>query len=317
MSGIPAFGDVYDKDIGPAMQELEKTRLPLRRLGLMPYVFGFSGVGFFVWLSARKDHPVVLFLLTLICIGIAGWLYRVYLDRKKKYVAAFKIKVIRTIVSAINPELVYLPESKIPESDYDLSNLYTEGYDIYRGEDFVGGTIGVTRFGFSELNVLRRMRRTADSEMAVIFHGLFFAADFNKYFNGRTYVWDHDKPGFTVLNKSIFDFAEDLDKVLLEDPEFMDQFVVFSNDQMEARYILSPSLMRRMMKLVYAFGGDISFSFVGTSIYLGIPFKKDLFEPAIMRKPRVEKIAWYYDLLVALTGIVEELNLNQRIWTKR
>lgn len=319
MSEIPAFSKVYDKEIRSALQELETMRLALKRISLLTYLAVIAGIGFFVWVSVLKNHPVIFVLPVLACLGLAGWLYRVFQEKKKIYVAAYKGKVIQSIIAAINPELVYLPGSKIPESDYDNSNLVTEGYDIYNGEDFVGGTIGVTRFGFSELDVLRRLRRTAESEMAVVFHGLFFLADFNKNFNGRTYVWNHKNPGFTILNKDIFPFADDLEKILLEDPVFMEQFLVYSTDQIEARYILTPSLMTRMMKLVYTFGKDISFSFVGANIYLAIPtpIGKDLFEPAVMTMPSLEKLEWYYNLLTELIGIVEELNLNNRVWTKR
>ena len=38
------------------------------------------------------------------------------------------------------------------------------------------------------------------------------------------------------------------DVVKLEDPEFEKEFVVYAHDQVEARYVLSPSLMRRLLE---------------------------------------------------------------------
>ena len=38
-----------------------------------------------------------------------------------------------------------------------------------------------------------------------------------------------------------------LEEIELEDPEFMEHFRVYSTDQVEARYILSPSMMERLL----------------------------------------------------------------------
>lgn len=311
MNDIAVLSKVNDKGVSAALQEMESMRMPLKRNSILTVVFVVAGVCIMILMAVLKSHPQILAIPVLTCWGIAAWLYRIFMEKKKDYVALFKRRVIQSILYALNPELSYFPESKIPVADYDESNLYTEGFDIYRGEDYAEGIIGPTRFGFSELNVYRKRRPTAESDVVEVFHGLFFSAHFTKYFRGRTYVWSHANPGFTSMNQEIYDFAVGLEKVILDDPEFMNQFVVYSDNEAETRTILTASFMQRMMKMVSTFGYEISFSMLGSKFYFAIPIKKDLFEPAVLRKPDAGDIIWYYNLLLALAGVVEELNASR------
>jgi hypothetical protein len=107
-----------------------------------------------------------------------------------------------------------------------------------------------------------------------------------------------------------------LEKVLLESKDFTDRFITFTSDQVEARYILTPALMERMVKLSTRWEKNISFAFVNCNIMIAIPFKEDLFEPNIHNILSEEQISSYYDLLVMMIDIVDELNLNLRKWNR-
>ena len=67
--------------------------------------------------------------------------------------------------------------------------------------------------------------------------------DFNKHFNVKTYVLtDTAEKMFGFLGKKLQSMNSSRDDlVYLENPDFEKQFVVYSSDQIEARYILSPS----------------------------------------------------------------------------
>ena len=70
------------------------------------------------------------------------------------------------------------------------------------------------------------------------------------------------------------------------------------------------SLRRQSNKRVQA-------SFVGSRVFVSIPFKGPLFEPRLFRTIVAFKpIEEYYRDFMAAIGIVEELNLDTRIWTK-
>ena len=104
----------------------------------------------------------------------------------------------------------------------------------------------------------------------------------------------------------------------LEDPEFEKKFVVYASDQIEARYILTPALMERLREFAEKTKHEVHISFVLSCVFIAISLKENLFEPRIYRTlldySTIEK---YYDDLMMAIGIVEELNLNRRIWTKQ
>ena len=153
-----------------------------------------------------------------------------------------------------------------------------------------------------------------------IFKGLFFIGDFNKHFSGKTVVLpDTAERLFGLLGKtlqSVFKHSGELIK--LEDPEFEKHFVVYGSDQVEARYILSTSLMKRITDFRSKHGKPVYVSFVRSCVHVAVTTGKNMFEPRILRSLLDFEMAEDYleDLEFAL-GIVEDLNLNTRIWTKR
>jgi len=106
--------------------------------------------------------------------------------------------------------------------------------------------------------------------------------------------------------------------VRLEDPEFEKHFVVYGQDQVEARYVLSTSLMRRIVAFKQKTGHDVCLSFVNSNVHVAIKGSKNIFEPRIFRTVLdFGLIREYVQDLELATGIVQELNLNTRIWTKQ
>ena len=89
-------------------------------------------------------------------------------------------------------------------------------------------------------------------------------------------------------------------------------------DQVEARYILTPSLMERILAYKCKWKSRISLSFCDSKVYIAISMNKNLFEARIF-KPVADYSFMEENLrfLILLTEIVEDLNLNTRIWTKK
>lgn len=55
--------------------------------------------------------------------------------------------------------------------------------------------------------------------------------------------------------------------VHLEDPEFESLFAVYADDEIEARMVLTPAMMRRMTELRRSFNRDLMISFRGDTLY--------------------------------------------------
>jgi len=314
----PPFEQFCKNELEGAVASLETLRKSARNWMFISFLPLIIGVLIFVsGLTNTGENPgggfiffaVVFFLIT----GIFFYLYN---KKKKRYVFAFKEAVVRKIINYINPAFEYYPGNCISQTDYQNSGLFLTECDRYSGDDYVMGVEGETKFCFSELHTEHHVQAGKNSYWETIFKGLFFMADFNKNFDGRTFVWNENSPQLNFFSKIFSSFAHGLEKVKLESSEFEKRFIVYSNDQVEARYILSPSLMERMVDLHDTISSNIVFSFVNTNINVAIPINRDLFEPTIYSTPGLNLMSDYYYTVQLVFEVMKELNLNLRIWNK-
>ncbi|MHC4389637.1 MAG: DUF3137 domain-containing protein [Planctomycetota bacterium] len=185
--------------------------------------------------------------------------------------------------------------------------------------DYVSGKIGATRIEFSELHAEYESGSGKNRSRRTVFKGLFFIADFNKHFTCQTIVLPDTAENLFGSFGKLFQSWNILrgQLIKLEDPEFERNFVVYGNDQIQARYILSTSLMERIVDFKRKTNRRIYLSFVGSKVFVAISFTKDLFEPRLFQTILdFGLIQEYFGDLQLAVGIVEDLNLNTRIWSK-
>jgi len=235
------------------------------------------------------------------------------------YTSDYKNKVIKQIVSFLEPTLTYNPETCVSRQSFYNSEIFREDATTYKGDDHVSGNIEKTSLEFSELDLSYTTGSGKNRRTVQIFKGLFFIADFNKNFKGRTFVLpDFAEKLFGSLGSFFQSKSHSYGELVkVEDPEFEKEFVVYSNDQVEARYILSPSLIKRILDYKKKANKRVHLSFVDNKLYVAVSFTKNLFEPRILKSViDFAPIQEYYEDLCLAISIVEELNLNLRIWAK-
>lgn len=313
MSELPPFNTFYQHKLAAKMDELEIQRAEIYRkstLGAVSLIIG--GVLMIV-------IPIIglVFMIIGVIIGIV-FSYQAYKTHKIWY-RAFKEGVIRSIITHVSPQLQYFPKQKMPLAEFRHSKLFLQKAHRYHGDDFIQGKIDSTNLACSELFVQHRQQSGKNTHYVTIFKGLFAKTDFNKHFQGETFVLPDTAEklfgGFGRWLQSL-NFARP-DRVQLEDPDFEQTFAVYSTDQVEARYILTPSLMERIMNLRQMTGQNVALSFVNNHMYLGLSSNKKLLEPSLFKKMNdPEKVREYYEDIRLVVSIVEELNLNLRIWTR-
>jgi hypothetical protein len=245
----------------------------------------------------------------------------VYSKTIRSYRADFKNRIIEKIIKFVSKDLTYLKDSRIPLGTFKSSMLFQRKPDIYTGDDYVKGRIGSTNIEFSEIHAQYETHDKNGRHRHTLFKGIFFAADFNKNFKGYTIVLpDTAQKLLGGLGQALQKMAGIIrpgELIKLEDPEFERYFVVYGSDQVEARYILSTSLMQRILDFRKKTAKIIRLSFVGTKIYAAVSYKKNLFEPTVLKSlVDFDLIKGYLDDLDLAVGIVEDLNLNTRIWSK-
>lgn len=104
--------------------------------------------------------------------------------------------------------------------------------------------------------------------------------------------------------------------VKLEDVSFDKRFNVYTTDQVEARYILTPTFMEKLKSLETAFGAkNIKCSFFDDQTMFAIPCKKDLFELGSLFKPlnSNKSIENFYNELHSIQQMIDHFKLNEKI----
>ena len=309
MNQTPTFDQLMDK-LTPVVDRLEEFRKELFRDAQKRSML-FGGITLIIALiisMAVASTPgygiLVGFLLVILETTI---IFNIWGGRLSP---RYKKELIGKLVEELIENGQYTPESGLSESAFNKTGLFGSP-DRYHSEDLISGHIGKTPFCFAEVHAEEKHTTTnskgqAQTTWVTLFKGFMFVADFNKNFSGRT----------TVLRDSFLNFARG-NRVKLENTEFEKHYDVFSTDQVEARYILTPSMMERMIQLDNLFGNDTLLSFQESKVVIMIKSSRNHFESKLTRPVNEKKtLQEEYNTIVALTSIIDALDLNTRIWSK-
>lgn len=113
-------------------------------------------------------------------------------------------------------------------------------------------------------HVLRPVFVARMESSAYNFRGMFGWCRTERRYEGDILVLpDHleDKAGYLARQIQALHKRFHARLVVLEDPEFERRFVVYADNEVTARMVLTPALMRRLTALRDAFGRDLMFSF--------------------------------------------------------
>jgi hypothetical protein len=308
MQPIADFRSFYKTNLQPKLAELEATRAALAGK-IKLYGAIALGLGLLLLFFKAGFFPMLL---------AGGGMYFFYNHHAKQFRNSYKTQVVASLAQAQG--LHYNHLACISRSDYDQSKIFVTRPDRYWGDDYLTGTIGKTGIRFSELHT-QYQTGGKDKSWHTIFRGIFFIADFNKNFSGETFVLPDVSEN--VFGSGIGGFFQKMNMmrpelVKLEDVEFEKNFAVYGTDQVEARYILSPALMERILSLKLRFNTKVALSFIGSHVYIAITINKNLFEVPWLFSPvdNYKQLEEYYDDIGMCVKIVEILDLNTRIWTK-
>ncbi len=129
-------------------------------------------------------------------------------------------------------------------------------------EDRITGYVDDLEFTMHELRLV-----TNGKNKKVHFRGQIFVMDCRQKFMGKTLVLrDKGKISHAVTRK-----VSGLKRAGFADPVFEKTFEVYTTDQVEARYLLPPDFMQRILDLEAAAGGkNIRFAFSDAKLFIAV-----------------------------------------------
>lgn len=229
------------------------------------------------------DHLWHLLLFGFALMGVA------YRHASGRVAHRLKNRIIRRVVKLIDENLTYSPESGIPAGVFRSSGLYPVKFDVYQGEDLIAWKMGDTCIQFCDLDVKNRAGLVVSARDIQVFHGLFMDVTRPGSFKGRTIVLPLESEGSLerALGQLLAPTRRPGERVRVDHAEFNRRFAVFSDAPEEARLLLTPDLLQRIVGFQSRKSRPIRLSFVGNRVYLAIE-GDGMFEP---------------DLTQAITGI--------------
>lgn len=319
------FYTFYTTELLPELEILEKRR---KKIKLWFYLIFLGGyflyvVNIFILLTFIGVMPPFLFAISII-FAMFGWFYipivavnsRIQNFRRLRVI--YKNKIMFKILGFMFDDYEYIPRQKLSYKVLNNSNLLM--YNRFNtsessmGEDYLKCVFGNSTIQFSEMNVYKfRLIKSTIS-----FRGLFILASFNKNLNYKTIVLSKSKTSYlTRLSLTIKEAMNNGHLITLENSEFNKNFLVYGEDQVEARYVLSSSFMEKLLAYKEKINNNIAFSFVNNRMYAAIHTSKNHFEPNFS-KPLTdfEEVLKHYTHFKIFTEIVQDLELQLRLWNE-
>jgi hypothetical protein len=274
------FDRIYDQEIRPSLIAREADRIAAAKRAIQTRWIGgaivLGGIG--LGLAVLK-MPFVAILAGIAGFGVVGWGSMGI----SKIAGEAKSLIVEPIARQLN--LAFTAAPGTCESIYRHKEVgVVPGWDRSKYEDLLTGKRGAVDFELFEAHLEER-RTTTDSKgrtrttWVTVFRGQCLRFDFHKTFYGRTLV----TRDAGMFNR--FGGGKGMQRAALEDPRFEKIFEVYTTDQVESRYLLTPDLMQKLVDLEDTFkGGKLKTAFDGGEMLITVQ-GGNLFEPGSMFKP--------------------------------
>ena len=308
------FDNFWMQKLLPYQQELEKTRKKYLRIFLLHFClvtlvaiaispWAFEG-GF--WHENMTEEQTCKQFATIVLILIAfdatKWARNKFRKESKNRVMPQLIKYFDGFSYQFGGgiDLATISKSKLLPS-----------YHMRISDDCFSGTYKKVDIKVSEEHLKRIEHSDKSSSEITIFQGVIVVLTVNKKFDGQTIVVN-DEGIFNSITRFNM-IINGRENIRLEDSVFEKEFEVYSTNQIEARYLLTPAFMERILKLRQAYKSKrIEFSFFDDKLFIAISLKKDMFESASLfhscldRKPIDET----FNQILSIIEIVDILKLD-------
>jgi len=310
---------LYEQTLKPRLESLDALRLSVRGFIVktaiivgIPALAAFGGE-FIASAFApgwEATISVVSFVLLIVAFGVAAIRYFLpAFTAHANYKARFKRDVVSEIFKILYPTATYEPFKSIAVEIFDESGVFNRR-GSYWSDDRVRGKIGDTPFEAAEVRRSYRTGSGRSSTTHVVFEGLFFHLASNNALSGRTVIQPESARHSQIGDRSGFQL------VSLENAEFEREFKVYATNEVEARDILTPAMMERLLALRQHAKHPVFLGFKNNRAFIGVHYGRKLFEPGIASTTSLEALEEMADHFAFAELVVHELGLNTRIRTR-
>jgi hypothetical protein len=209
-----------------------------------------------------------------------------------------------------------------PGKTFELAKQFdmVPSYDNSHFQDLWWGLVGGRPFTLHEAKLTEERGSGKSRRTVTVFEGSILAIGFTRRFNGTTLIEpDGDRRKFLIgaEKEQVGIGGEQLERIDLTDPRFEERFTVWSNDQVESRYLVHPEYVERLLAVEAAFAGkDIRALFrdgdLLVTLQTGDLFESGSLEPGEDRALLERSIAQFSSLAELATRLNERERMTFR-----
>ena len=277
---IKTAKEKYKYRILPRCRNFEQERIYIQNRAYIlttVFIFSLAIVLFFVLNDFSPKTKIISFLPFLITSLLTG-----ALPKKKDFERRVKKEIMPYFCSCfdnlkwVNCDLYDKSDAK---SDFDKKEFFNTARKMlkksrlpyfFSSTVFEWDDVFVGCYREADFEIIELLSSTSDGKRSIInFSGVVIKIDFNKVIKAHTIILPKDE---SLL-------FSDFKKIILEDVEFNKKYSVYSNDEIEARYLITSAFMDRLNNLKTAFNTNKA-ACAFYDKYLLIAFNKmqDIFE---------------------------------------
>lgn len=263
--------DFYDFKLYPVIESAEEKRRKL---------LNKFRIKFYIWILIILGIAVYTVPIYGLLFGFITYPYVFY--GLKHYKNEMRMEIIPKVLEYFGDELKYDYEAKA----INLDQVYEYGVmpdcNKLKVEDHVSGMESGRKYHLFELTMSNvTIERRKKRHEYPVFHGLCIMVEFPKSFKHRTIVL----PRGEYLNSRALAKSK-IKRVKLEDPRLERRFDIYGEDQVESRFIFTPTLMERLCGLSDALKAvDMKCSFYNNSLQIMLPTRYNHFRINTVFKP--------------------------------
>ena len=288
------FRQFYQETLFNDIKGLERVRIYYLICINIVLVFSITYLLIALIYIYTQNAEFSILIIALLIILLTFNLLIVQLSCKTYKTKAKKIVLVKLLNFIGNFSI----EDNKDDRSYIQSLKLFDRFNEFSCDDRIKGTYNSIPIDIQELSLVYESGSGRNKRRFTIFNGVFIKTKSLKQYTGYTVIKRK------LLNNALnLNILEDKPKVYLEDPTFNQYYNVYSNDQVEARYLITASFIERMTALS---NQNISLSFENNNINIGIHSTKDWFEVPIL-KP-ANDINNYRNILIQLINILSIIN---------
>ncbi|DAB12125.1 MAG: DUF3137 domain-containing protein [Acinetobacter sp.] len=292
------FQEAFFKKISPGLSKYESERL--RQFGYTRAVkiAALIIILVLVFLTKQIDIGLILFICCIagaVCFGL-----------KKKFENEIKQKIMPYVCKCLG-DLKW----KYAQCSFEQLLCKSGIIDRYNRVSYDDSFTGIYKdinYEICETSFYYKTGTGKNSSTRTVFKGVMIKLDMNKSFTGNTVI----RPD-TLKHASP---AANLKHTTLEDVVFEKKFDVFTDDEVEARYLITPSFMERLNNMKTAFSADrVSCAFYDKYLLVGLHTSKDLFSICSLKEPVNDGKQFFtmFEEILSIIKLIDHFKLNQKI----